>query len=151
MGVGVLSCRLPCSCSARTVFCSNSWSRPRWRTPLRPSSTRTRLNVSHSVSLAKGLQWAPSVTKIKEGEVEREVKILTSAKVSIPQEQGVGEYCQHPAHRDRVQQTYPEQQSSVEPAHRQGKASQGNFMYIALFIHKADSKCFTSKHCHTIK
>jgi hypothetical protein len=33
----------------------------------------------------------------------------------------------------------------------QGKARQGNFIYIALFIHKADSKCFTYKHCHTIK
>ena len=32
-----------------------------------------------------------------------------------------------------------------------GKARQGNFIYIALFIHKADSKCFTYKHCYTIK
>ena len=28
---------------------------------------------------------------------------------------------------------------------------QGNFIYKALFIHKADSKCFPSKHWRTIK
>ena len=32
-----------------------------------------------------------------------------------------------------------------------GKARQSNFIYIALFTHKADSKCLTYKHCHTIK
>ena len=39
----------------------------------------------------------------------------------------------------------------IQATGRQGKARQGNFIYAALFIHKADSKCFTCKHCHTIK
>ena len=32
-----------------------------------------------------------------------------------------------------------------------GKARQGNFIYVALFIQKADSKCFTYENCHTIQ
>ena len=33
----------------------------------------------------------------------------------------------------------------------EGKARQGKFIYIALFIHEADSKCFTLKHLKKVQ
>lgn len=93
VGVGVLSNKLLCSCSSHTV--SEAWDGPTWNTFRRSIKTESTPILQFTDVLNNSKLLANAASRLD---------VLTSAEVSVPQEDSAVESSKHPAHRSNIKQ-----------------------------------------------